>query len=118
MKIIFKAPGRVPEIRDIDGSLKTLQELVGGNIEPITLHNGMVILCDEEGKLRGKEPNIWLERIKDTLVGNVIFLGEDGEEFTDFPEEHLDAVLAILPLISVKEAKHGQDQESARLYYR
>ena len=118
MKIIFKAPGRVPEIRNIDGSLKTLQELVGGNIEPITLHNGMVILCDEEGKLRGKEPNIWLEPIKDTLVGNAIFLGEDGEEFTDFPEEHLDAVLAILPLIAVKEAKHGQDQESARLYYR
>ena len=118
MKIIFKAPGRVPEIRNIDGSLKTLQELVGGNIEPITLHNGMVILCDEEGKLRGKEPNIWLERIKDTLVGNVVFLGAEGEEFTDFPEEHLDAVLAILPLIAVKEAKHGQDQESARLYYR
>ena len=118
MKIIFKAPGRVPEVRDIDGSLKTLQELVGGNIEPITLHNGMVILCDEEGKLRGKEPNIWLERIKDTLVGNVVFLGAEGEEFTDFPEEHLDAVLAILPLIAVKEAKHGQDQESARLYYR
>lgn len=106
MKIIFKEPGRVPEIRDIDGSLETLQKLVGGNIEPITLNNGMVILCDEDGKLKGKEPNIYLERIKDTLVGNIIFLGEDGEEFADFPEYHTDALMAILPMISVRRARH------------
>ena len=109
MKIIFKAPYKVPEIRYIDGGLETLQKLVGGNIEPISLNNGMVILCDEEGKLKGKEPNIWLERIKDTLVGNVIFIGEDGEDFTDFPEEQLDIVLAILPLISVRRARNGKD---------
>ena len=106
MKIIFKEPGRTPEFRNIDGSLETLQELVGGNIEPITLGNGMVILCDEDGKLKGKEPNIYLDRIKDTLVGNVIFLGEEGEDFTDFPEYYTDAVLAILPLISVRRARH------------
>lgn len=109
MKIIFKEPYGVPQIRNIDGSLETLQKLVGGNIEPISLNNGMVILCDEEGKLKGKEPNIYLERIKDTLVGNVIFIGEDGEEFTDFPKCHMDAVLAILPLISVRRARNGKD---------
>lgn len=106
MKVVFKAPGKVPVIRDIDGSLKTLQWLVGGNIEPISLDNGMVILCDEEGKLKGKEPNIYLDAIKDTLVGNIIILGEDGEEFTDFPEYHLDAVMSILPMIAVRRARN------------
>lgn len=103
MKVIFKEPGKAAEIRDIDGRLETLQNLVGGYIEPITLNNSMVVLCDENGKLTDKEPNIWLERIKDVLMGNIVFIGTDGEEFTDFPEEHLDAVMAILPLISIEE---------------
>ncbi|WP_243152192.1 DUF3846 domain-containing protein [Pseudoflavonifractor sp. 524-17] len=35
MQILVVEPECRPEVRDIDGSLKTMQEIVGGLIQPI-----------------------------------------------------------------------------------
>ena len=48
MKILYKKPGEAPEIRDVANDLETLQDLVGGYIETVTVGN-MVIICNEEG---------------------------------------------------------------------
>ena len=83
MKIIIKEPGKEPHQMIIDNSLKTLQELVDGYIEPVRVNEGIVMIVNEEGKLRGMEKNFAFRG--DTIVGNAIFVGDEGEDFTDVP---------------------------------
>lgn len=78
-------------VTNISASLENLQKIVGGYIEPVFLckrtKNGkwhdLVILCDEEGKLKRKAPNIAIGR--DVICGDIIILGVDGEDFCDVP---------------------------------
>ncbi len=69
----------------ISNDLKNLQRFVDGYIEAVPVSANIVMICNEEGKLRGMEPNFgWLG---DVIVGPVIFCGVDGEEFADMPLE-------------------------------
>lgn len=83
IKVIIKKPdeefGRLVEV---ENELEVFQNIVGGYIET-TGYKNLVIICNEEGKLRGLEPNILLG--KDMLVGTVIVCGASGDEFSDVP---------------------------------
>lgn len=75
------------------GSLKDYQAAVGGYIEPIYLKDA-VVLVDEEGLLKRKEPNVLLERfltevggpLAQRVVGDALIVGRGGEDFADVPE--------------------------------
>lgn len=85
IKVIIKRPDEeFGHVCNISNSLENLQKTVGGYIEAVTLTDGIVILCNEEGKLKGLEPNFHLPY--DTMVGTVIICGTDGDEFGDIPE--------------------------------
>ena len=92
MRILLKEPKQPLRSLVIDGSLKTLQDLVGGNIEPITLNGRSVLLVNEEGKLNGLEPNFFLPARNDMIVGTALFVGTQGEEFTDISQEDADTI--------------------------
>ncbi len=83
IKAIIKKPedefGRLVEI---ENELEVFQNIVGGYIET-TGYKNLVIICNEEGKLRGLEPNIVLGR--DMIVGPIIVCGASGDEFSDIP---------------------------------
>lgn len=83
IKAIIKKPedefGRLVEI---ENELQVFQNIVGGYIET-TGYKNLVIICNEEGKLRGLQPNIVLGR--DMLVGTIIVCGASGDEFSDVP---------------------------------
>ena len=83
MKVIIKEPGEpIGHFAEIDNTLEAMQEIVGGYIETITFP-GFVIVCNEEGKLRGLPENFKLTN--DTVVGMVIVCGTEDDEFTDVP---------------------------------
>ena len=83
MKVIIKEPGEpIGHFAEIDNTLEAMQEIVGGYIETITFP-GFVIVCNEEGKIRGLPENFKLPN--DTVVGTVIVCGTDDDEFTDVP---------------------------------
>ena len=84
MKIIYKAPGLPAEICDVPNTLEALQELVGGYIETVTVAADAAIICNEEGRLIGLEPNCTLLGVH--FVGPIVVAGVAGEEFTDLPE--------------------------------
>lgn len=67
----------------VSDSLENLQKIVGGYIECVYLSEDLVIICDEEGKLKGREPNVPLKG--DVLVGTIIVVGNDGDSFGDIP---------------------------------
>lgn len=105
MRVIAKEPGKSPVQVTIDGSLQSLQRLVGGHIEHVRFTGDVGILVDEEGKLKGLAPNFFLPSIADELVGTVIFVGETGEEFTDVPDEAAQLILKAFEIPIGKEAR-------------
>lgn len=58
MKILLVEPGQIPEVREIDGGLRTMQRLVGGVIQTLYPFEAPVALvCNDEGKLLGLPGN-------------------------------------------------------------
>jgi len=60
MAQIIKTTGEVIETKPANGtdfSIEELQAIVGGYIEVVSLRDGRLIVCDEEGKLKGKDRN-------------------------------------------------------------
>ena len=72
----------------VSNTLKNLQKHVGGNIEAVTLGGGLVLLCDEEGRINGKPYNCTIFPTKMALMtffGDIVIVGADEDEFTDVP---------------------------------
>lgn len=80
---IIKRPGEDAEVEMIENTLKTFQNLVGGYIECVTIEPGLVAVVDEEGLLKGYSFNMKLGIHQ--LFGTIVFVGADGEEFTNCP---------------------------------
>lgn len=84
MKAIIKRPHEpVGRLRRIGNSLEQLQAVIGGYIEAVTIAEDAVIICDEEGLLKGLPYNCNV--CGHDLVGTILVLGVDGDEFCDVP---------------------------------
>lgn len=88
IKVIIKEPGTKPRCVNISASLENLQKTVGGYIETVTIESDMVVICDEEGRIKGKERCCNICGVD--FVGTVILAGVDGEEFCDLPVGYAD----------------------------
>ena len=91
MKVIYKAPGGAPEPRDIPNTLEDLQDTVGGYIETVTFATDAAVICHEEGRLLGLEPNCLFLGVD--FVGPILIVGVCGEEFTDLPPETMGLII-------------------------
>lgn len=81
MRILKVEPGQAPYVKDIPNTLESIQEEVGGGFfEQLYVGNGIILCCNEEGKLNGMEPN---RRFDDDIIFGPFFLvGDSG--FGDF----------------------------------
>lgn len=75
------------EVHEIENTLESLQRIVGGYIETATFGEDWCVICDEEGRLKGKPYNCSVGGIG--FVGDIVFVGVDGDEFCDVPENFL-----------------------------
>lgn len=90
IEVIIKRPDeKYGHVTNISPTLGNLQKHAGGRIEvvPVLPNRGLVMICNEEGKLLGLERNFAMGRppFRDVIVGTVILCGTDGEEFADIP---------------------------------
>lgn len=83
LKAIVKEPGKEPEMFIVTNELKALQKLVGGYIECAMVEEDMVVVCDEEGRIKGKPFNCWFDGI--SFVGTIVVLGSKDEDFDNVP---------------------------------
>ena len=84
IKAIVKRPDEeFGHMTHISSTLENLQSIVEGYIEAIELGGGLVMICNEEGKIRGLKPNMIVGL--DVIVGTIIICGENGEDFGDIP---------------------------------
>lgn len=60
MNVMVFAPGEDGVMQEIDDSLESMQKIVGGYIEQVTLAYPLAAICNEYGKLDGRsESNRW-----------------------------------------------------------
>ena len=92
IKVIIKRPDeKAGHVANISMTLKNLQKIVEGRIEVLTIGKDpkVVMICNEEGKLRKLERNFRMggDIFFDLIRGTVIIVGvsEDGEDFADIP---------------------------------
>lgn len=83
--VLVKDPCQAWLPRVIDNNLQALQAMVGGYIETVTLWDGLVLIVDEEGKLKHKELNFYLPG--DIVAGTAVLAGCCGDEFCDVPAD-------------------------------
>ncbi len=84
---LSKRPGEPPRHVWVSNNLEAMQKAVEGYIEAITVSRGdgrdLVIICNEEGKLRGMAQNVTI--YGEDFVGPILVVGVDGEDFDDLP---------------------------------
>ena len=86
IRAIVKRPDeKYGHMTNVSNRLENLQRIVGGYIEVVTLPNGVLCICNEDGKNMGLEENFRIPG--DVIVGTVIICGQSGEEFSDIPIE-------------------------------
>ena len=95
IRVLKVAPGEKPEIVTLENELSALQRAVSigtdyvGLIEILSLDERTCILCNEEGKLNGMEPNRRLGC--DVLCGVFYVTGQDREgNLTSLPDEAIE----------------------------
>lgn len=83
MKVIIKPVGKEPSQILIPNELGILQQLVDGYIETCTIASDLVLICDEEGRLKDKPFNCNV--CGHPFVGTLLLVGRNGDEFCDVP---------------------------------
>lgn len=97
MLILSVEPGKVPEAKEISGSLQEMQELVGGHIQTIyPFEEPIALVCNEEGLFLGLPANRGLRdkdgKLYDIIRGAFFLCGSpvDEESFTSLSPEEVE----------------------------
>ena len=80
MTVLAVLPGKAPERMELDGSLESMQEFVGGTIQALyPFSDPVAIVCNDDGKLIGLEHNRALRdddgNVYDILCGPFFICG-------------------------------------------
>ena len=94
MTVLKVMPGCKPERITIPHTLDAMQRLVCGNIQAIYPYDDMVALvCNEEGKLLGMEPNRAVRNedgdILDIISGTFFICGLSEDDFCSLTETQI-----------------------------
>lgn len=91
MKIVIKNVDEQAKIVEIENSLKTFQNIVGGYIEVFPFQDNILMVLNEEGKLKNLPLNFVLtnEIYEEQIVGNVFFASRNGVDFDSLSEEQI-----------------------------
>ena len=92
MKVLKVEPYQLPEIREIDPGLSSLQHEVEGWIEATyPFEDPVAIICNEEGKLNGMEYNRAIRdengEVREIIAGPFLIVGLGEEDFTSLSED-------------------------------
>ena len=88
MRAWLKEPGQPGHTVIIVDELELLQQIVGGYIETVTLADDLVIICDEEGRLKEKPYNCNIAGID--FVGTILAVGTEGCVFASISDEAVE----------------------------
>ena len=93
VKVIIKRPDeKVGHVTNISTRIENLQKTVEGYIESINIEKDIYIICNEEGRLKMLDGNMWVRMpgVMEYLVGTIIVcrVNKDGD-IVDLPDKYL-----------------------------
>ena len=91
--VVLCEPGKRARITAIENTLRSLQRIVGGDIQAIYPNDDPIaIICNEEDKINGMTLNRALRdadgAVYDILAGTFLIIGLGEENFTTLSEDH------------------------------
>ena len=93
IRVLVVEPEKDPEVRIIENSLEGIQQIVQGYIECVTLRDkageDLVLICNEEGKIRNLPMNAAVAEIDDVIFGTFLIAGTDRDEFASLTDEQI-----------------------------
>ena len=89
IKVLYIKPNKLPEVVEIENSLKAFQRMVDGHIECAYLMDDadVVLICNEEGKINGMELNRDIGH--DIIAGPFLVVNDEGDDFGSLTEEQI-----------------------------
>ncbi len=93
MRVLKVEPYQLPEVKEIDSGLSSLQHEVEGSIETYypSSEDPVTIICNEEGKLNGMEYNRAIRdengEVREIIAGPFLIVGLGEEDFTSLSED-------------------------------
>ena len=89
MKVLLVQPKRHPIEVEIDGSLKSMYEIL--ECETITAtypwEEPVALVTDDNGFFANKVPSRYVTELEQPIMGNFFICGIDEDDFCDLPDE-------------------------------
>ena len=94
MRVLVVEPMKRPEIREIDGTLEAMQQLVGGTIQALYPFSDLVaIVANDDAKILGMMPNRGLRddagKLYDILCGTFFICGLTEDNFCSLTDDQI-----------------------------
>ena len=119
--VLYKEPYEPPREITIPNELEQFQKMVNGSIQifPAVIFAGkdrhIVVICDEEAKLRDKkpDPNLFLGKPShyDIVRGPVVVCAADDENLDGLTEDESEIAEAYLRMVEI--IKVGKNESAA-----
>lgn len=97
MRVLVVEPEHRPEVKEINDSLKEMQDIVGGYIQAVyPFEEPVALICNDEGKLMDLPANRGLRdkdgQIYDIVCGTFFLCGApaDTDHFTSLTSEQIE----------------------------
>lgn len=92
--VLVVEPEKAPYVKEIDNTLESFQHEVGGYIQVVyPWSEPVVLICDEESKLKGGPLNRALRddsgEVYDIIAGTFLIVGLTEEDFDSLNEEYI-----------------------------
>lgn len=94
ISVLLIEPNKPPKMIEIDDTLEAMQKIVDGSIEEyMPFEDEVAIICNEEGKFNGMQPNRAIysndKEIADIIFGKffICYAPIESESFKSLPEE-------------------------------
>lgn len=83
IKVLAKRPETDWYVTYLSNSLGNMQAFVGGYIETVAIAEDAVIVCNEEGRIKGLDFNCTVADVE--FYGDIFVCGIKGADFADVP---------------------------------
>lgn len=78
IKCVIQKPGYFSDVVELENTLESFQNIVGGYMETLTMPYGLILMMNDEGKLKKLEPNVEID-VSDIIVGTIVVTAADDE---------------------------------------
>lgn len=118
LKILVVEPRKQPYVQEIDGSLASMQKLVGGTIQAVyPFDDAVALVCHDEGKLLNLPYNRFLydknHQPYDVICGTFLVVGVGAEDFQSLTDQQIRKYHEMYSreMISTLKRKETHDKE-------